>query len=118
MQWNQLITYPDVTVVCPPLEFTDDKRDTITNPRVVVEVLSPSTGNFDRGEKLRMFRHGPSIQEYLLIDQKPVDIEHGVRMQNGHWDVETIGDHAGVIRLQSIGCELPVSEIYDLDIFK
>ena len=117
VKWGKLITYPDVTVACPPLEYADDKRDTITNPRLVVEVLSPGTRNYDRSEKLRMFRMAPSIEEYLLIDQNPVEIEHGRRMANGHWDVETILDGAAVIQLTSIDSQLPVAEIYEgLDI--
>jgi Uma2 family endonuclease len=95
-----------------PLEYADDKRDTVTNPRLVVEVLSPSTRNYDRSEKLRMFRMAPSIEEYLLIEQTPVEIEHGRRMANGHWDVETILDSTAVIQLLSIDCQLPVTEIY------
>lgn len=112
VRWGKLITYPDVTVACPPLDYLDDRRDTIVNPRLVVEVLSPSTRNYDRGEKLRTFRMAPSIEEYLLIEQTPVEIEHGRRMANGHWDVETILDGTAVIELAAIGCQLPVSEIY------
>ena len=55
----------------------------------------------------------PSIEEYLLIEQNPVEIEHGRRLRNGHWDVETILDAAAVIQLASIDCPLPVAEIYE-----
>jgi Uma2 family endonuclease len=112
VKWGDLITYPDVTVVCGPLEFAADKRDTITNPTIVVEVLSPSTRSFDCIEKSRRYRMLPSLKEYLLVEQTPVDIEHFRRLSNGHWEINTIQDASAVIRLESIGCDLPVSDIY------
>jgi Uma2 family endonuclease len=116
VRWGSLIAYPDVSVVCGPIEYVDDKRDTISNVRVIFEVLSPSTRNYDRGEKSRLYRLMPTLAEYLFIEQTPVEIEHYRRLPNGHWDLEIITDAAGVVKLDSIGCEIPVSEIYrDLD---
>jgi Uma2 family endonuclease len=112
VRWGVLFAYPDVTVVCGPLEFADDKKDTITNPTIVVEVLSPSTRNFDRSEKSRLYRMLPSLKEYLLIEQTPVDVEHYRRLPDGNWQISTIRDENAVIRLDSINCDLPVSEIY------
>ena len=107
-----LTTYPDVTVVCGPLEFVDNREDTISNPTLIVEVLSPSTKEFDRGEKSRLYRMLPSLQEYLLIEQSTVEIEHYRRLPNGHWDIEPVSDPSAVIRLEALACNLPVSEIY------
>jgi Uma2 family endonuclease len=116
VRWGSLIAYPDVSIVCGAIEYVDDKRDTIANPRIVVEVLSPSTRNYDRGEKSRLYRLMPSLTEYLLIEQTPVEIEHYRRLPNDHWDIETIRDANAIVRLESIGCAIPISEIYrDLD---
>ncbi|MDX2178466.1 MAG: Uma2 family endonuclease [Bryobacteraceae bacterium] len=112
VHWDGLITYPDFQVVCGELEFTDDRRDTITNPTFVVEVLSPSTARHDRGRKLDYYKGCDSIREYLLIDQTPVDIEHGWRVASGGWNTETVRDLSATIRLDSIGIEIPVKEIY------
>jgi Uma2 family endonuclease len=115
---DRLITYPDVSVVCPPLEYFDEKRDTITNPRLVVEVLSPSTSTYDRGAKLYLYRTAPSIEEYLLIDPAPVDIEHGRRLESGHWDVRLVSERDATLDLTSIDCRISVAEIYaGLEIF-
>lgn len=115
----RLITYPDVTVACKPVLLTDEKRDTITNPRVVIEVLSPSTSNYDRGFKTMLYRICPSVEEYLLIDQTPVEIEHGMRLSDRQWKVEMITDHVAVIELKSINCSLSAAEVYaDLDILE
>ena len=111
VRWGDLITYPDVTALCGRPEYTDDKQDTLTNPTLVVEVLSGSTKSFDRGEKSRLYRMLPSLQEYLLVDQTPVEIEHWRRLPNGNWEVATIREQDAMLRL-SIGCELPVAEVY------
>ncbi|MBI1786899.1 MAG: Uma2 family endonuclease [Acidobacteria bacterium] len=112
VRWNDLITYPDVTVLCGPPQYTDDHRDTLVNPTFLVEVLSPSTKNFDRGEKSRLYRMLPSLNEYLLVDQAPVEIEHWRRLPNGNWELATIRDRDAVLRLSSLDCELPAGEIY------
>lgn len=113
----RLITYPDLTVACMPLLFTDEKRDTIINPRVVIEVLSPSTSDYDRGFKTKLYRTCPAVDEYLLIDQTPIDIEHGIKLSDGHWDVEIITELNGIVELKSINCQLSAAEVYaEMDI--
>ncbi len=112
VQWGSLITYPDVTVLCGTPQYSDDRRDTLMNPTFLAEVLSPSTRAFDRGEKSRLFRMMPSLAEYLLVDQTPVDIEHYRRLPNGNWELTTLRDAASVLRLESLECEIPVAEIY------
>jgi Uma2 family endonuclease len=112
VQLGRLITYPDVSVVCGQPQYVDEERDTITNPRVIVEVLSPSTRNYDRGDKSLRYRMLPSLAEYLLIDQEPVDIEHYRRQSGGTWAVQRILEPTATIRLESINIDLPLSEIY------
>lgn len=77
-----------------------------------MEVLSPSTRNFDRGEKGRLYRALPSLAGYLLIDQKPAEIEYFRRLPNGNWEVAAISDINARLTLDALGCELPVSDIY------
>ncbi len=84
---NRLITYPDVTVVCNQPQYFDAKQDTITNPLLVVEVISPSTEDYDRGKKGYMYRQVGSVKEYLLIAQDHVSVECYRPMQNGHWEL-------------------------------
>lgn len=112
VRWGDLITYPDVTAVCGALQYVDEKRDTLINPTFIVEVLSPSTKSFDRSEKARLYRMLPSLMEYLLVEPEPVEIEHYRRLPNGNWELATIRDREATLRLESLACEIPVTEIY------
>jgi Uma2 family endonuclease len=112
VRWGELITYPDITVLCEKPQYFDEKRDTLINPTLIVEVLSPSTRKSDRTQKTYMFREIPSMREILLVDPAPTTIEHYWKLPNGHWELETIRDPEAVIRLVSFNDALPVSEIY------
>lgn len=110
---RRMIAYPDVTVVCGEPDFLDARRDVLKNPTVLVEVLSPSTENYDRGKKGTFYRLLPSLREFLLIGQEPVFIEHNRRLPDGTWQVIIRQEMDAVINLESIGVELPVAEIYE-----
>jgi Uma2 family endonuclease len=112
VQWGPLIAYPDVVLHCGEPEWVDDKHDTLTNPSFVVEVLSPSTMDYDRGTKSRLYRMLSSMSEYLFINPAPVDIEHWRRLPSGNWEVAIINDSSATLRLESLDCEIPVGEIY------
>jgi Uma2 family endonuclease len=105
-------TYPDVVVVCGQPQFLDDQLDTLLNPDLIVEVLSESTRNFDRGDKFQQYRGIPSFREYLLVDQAKAHVERYSKQQDGTWSLwETdFLDHD--VHLESIAVRLPVSEIY------
>ncbi len=105
-------TYPDVTVVCGPPKYTGDKRDTISNPVLVVEGLSPSTARFDRGEKIQSYAQCPSVQGILLVDPQDIEVEHSWRLPDGHSETAYVTDRAAVLSLVGLDCALPVSEIY------
>jgi Uma2 family endonuclease len=108
-----IYTYPDVTVVCGGAELEDETLDTLLNPTVVVEVLSPSTESYDRGRKSQGFRSLPSLREYLLIAQDAVHVEQYVRQPDGRWILSEEASLGGTIHLASIGCDLEVAEIYE-----
>ena len=107
-----LYTYPDVTVVCSEPEFEDAQVDTLLNPRVIVEVLSPSTADYDRGGKFAHYRRLPSLQEYLLISQDAPLVEHYVRQGPDTWRLTEQRSLEAVIDLPSIQCQLALAEIY------
>ena len=106
-----LYTYPDVTVVCNTPQYDDDQQDTILNPRVLIEVLSPSTADYDRGGKFALYRHMPSLQEYVLISQDRVLVEHYVR-DGERWILSELNSPTDTLTLSSLSCELPLAEIY------
>jgi Uma2 family endonuclease len=107
-----LYTYPDLIVVCGKPEFTDDKLDTLTNPTVVMEVLSPSTEAFDRGEKSIRYRRLASLTDYVLFSQETFYAEHYVRQPDA-WALTETDDPDAKVAIASIGCELALREIYD-----
>jgi Uma2 family endonuclease len=110
-----LFSYPDLLVVCGELQFHDEHRDVLLNPTVIVEVLSPTTEAFDRGEKFQRYRmHIPTLTDYIVVSQNRAWIEHFARQDNGQWVIA-----ASVIELPeslviaSIGCTLRLSDVYD-----
>jgi Uma2 family endonuclease len=106
-------TYPDITVVCDRLERDPDDRTghTAINPRVLVEVLSPSTETYDRGEKLAHYQTIPSLQEIVLVAQDRRELEVVRREADGTWS-RHIASSEQTARLISIACDLAVAEVY------
>jgi Uma2 family endonuclease len=110
---RRLYTYPDVIVVCGELALTDRYRDTLTNPTVLVEVLSPSTEAYDRGAKFGHYRTLDSLREYLLVSQSQPRVDHFTRQDDGsQWLLSSVGDLAATIVLPSIQCQLAMNRIY------
>ncbi len=105
-------TYPDVVVVCGQPQFLDDRLDTLLNPDLIVEVLSESTRNYDRGDKFQQYRGIPSFREYLLVDQAKAHVERYSKQQDGTWSLWETDSSDHVVHLESIAVRLPVSEIY------
>lgn len=107
-----LYTYPDVVVVCGAPKFEDDQVDILLNPIVLIEVLSESTADYDRGTKFKHYRQIPSLREYVLVDQTAAQIEHFVRADDGKWALTEIAGTENSLSLDSIGCRIPLSEVY------
>ena len=106
-----LYTYPDVTVICCEPVFEDAAQDTVTNPTVIVEVLSPSTEAYDRGEKFARYRLIPSLREYVLVSQDQPRVEWYTRGASG-WLLQDTGGMDGSIDLAALGCTLALAEVY------
>jgi Uma2 family endonuclease len=106
-----LYTYPDVMVVCGGPALTDSHFDTVTNPVVLIEVLSESTKNYDRGQKFENYRTIPSLMEYVTVAQDRAHVEVWTRQPGNGWLLKET-DGAAALSLPSIGVELPLSEIY------
>jgi Uma2 family endonuclease len=106
-------TYADVTIVCGALELdpADKSRQTVLNPSVLIEVQSPSTESDDRGPKLDAYKLIASVRAVLLVAQDSSQITLHERRPDGSWTVATHG--AGTIDVLAVGCQLPVSEVYE-----
>ncbi len=105
-------TYPDVTVVCGNIEFSEGRRDTIANPLVIFEVLSESTADYDRGAKFKAYRKIPSFREYVTVDQYSSNVEHYHKNESGFWILEEFEIISDCFTLQSLDVELCLKDIY------
>lgn len=103
--------YPDVSVVCPPIE--GESEEVISNPVLLVEVLSPSTADFDRGGKFGHYRQIPSLKEYLVFWQDEVRVEQHTRTTDGLWLLREVAGREAILYLSSLGASLPLREVYD-----
>jgi Uma2 family endonuclease len=109
-----LYAYPDLVVVCGALQFHDQVQDVLVNPVVIVEVLSPSTEAFDRGEKFHRYRTWlPTLTDYLLVAQHRPLIDHYHRQEESTWVLRTLeGLHAHV-HLGTMSCTVPLANVYE-----
>ena len=108
---SRLYTYPDIMVVCGDPQYADDRKDTLLNPTLLVEVLPPSTRDYYRGRTTDHYRQLPSLGEYLIATQDKPHVEHWTRYAN-HWLFTEVSSLTDTIQLTSVGCDLPLAEIY------
>jgi Uma2 family endonuclease len=106
-----LATYPDVTVVCGPWQRDPENAQTVVNPVVLIEVLSPSTEAYDRGEKLEHYRRIPSLRAVVLVAHDRRELEVWSRADEGRWDRALVT--AGQTAALGLGCTLNVDAVYD-----
>lgn len=105
--------YPDLSVVCGPSTYRGRNNHTITNPIVVIEVLSPSTEPKDRGEKFIRYQQIETLRFYLLVSQTEPRVELFERGENGHWDYSMVAGLEKALQIAPLGVTLALSEIYD-----
>ena len=108
-----LYTYPDVVVVPKPLELQTGRRDTVVNPCFIAEVLSKSTQNYDRSEKFAAYRTIPTFQEYLLIDQHRVHVEHHVKTAVNQWLFSEYDDPNVVLSFSAFEYQIQIADLYE-----
>jgi Uma2 family endonuclease len=107
-----LYTYPDCSVICGDLEFSGDQNDVVTNPLLIVEVLSPSTEDYDRGKKFEMYRTIESFREYLIIHQDRRHVEHYSKQDDGSWVLREYSGAEASVPIARLGVHIPLGELY------
>jgi len=112
---KELFSYPDLVVVCGEPQFLDEHHDVLANPTVIIEVLSPTTEAFDRGEKFWRYRNfNPSPSDYLVVSQTMPFVEHFTRQKGQQWVIAaSVAELSGWLLIVSIDCTLQLAEIYD-----
>ncbi len=108
---DQGYLYPDVSVVCGEPQYFDN--DNLLNPTLIIEVLSPSTADYDLGGKFARYRRIPALKEYLLAAQDRYAVIHFLRQDDHHWLMTELEGADAVLELPTVGCRLPLAEIYD-----
>lgn len=109
---KQSFTYPDATIVCGEPEMLDDKFDTIKNPSVIFEVVSPSTEHNDRGRKFFFYMQIPEFKEYILISSTSYYIQTGRKQEDGSWKFEDLKDINDTLKIETVQHQIPLAEIY------
>lgn len=108
----QKMTYPDVMVIAGKPDYYENRKDTVTNPLIIIEVLSKSTQDYDKQDKFVLYRTLPSLQEYILISQTQVQIGQYVKLENKRWSFQEYDQQAQSIKLHSVNIELSLEDIY------
>lgn len=110
---KRIYTYPNVMVVAGELEYFNNRTDTITNPKVIIEVLSDSTQGYDREGKFEFYRTIPSFEEYLLIDQTKIYVEQYSKTGNKRWSLREYDAEDEAITLTSVQFEISLLDVYN-----
>ncbi|MGB3761180.1 MAG: Uma2 family endonuclease [Rivularia sp. (in: cyanobacteria)] len=110
---KRIYTYPDVVVVQGELQMQEGRKDTITNPLMLIEVLSKSTRNYDKDEKFAAYRTIPTFQEYILIDQFKMQVEQYFKTGKNSWTFSEYYELNETVSLNSINFEITLEDIYD-----
>jgi Uma2 family endonuclease len=110
---NSLYTYPDLTVICEDIEKTDDKFDTVTNPTLIVEILSSSTRDYDLGTKFKLYRDIKSLREYILVDSESVSVMKFQINNENKWELTELSVLSAELKISSIDLSIELKEIYD-----
>ena len=109
---NSLFTYPDISIVCGEPQKWQGRNDTITNPVVIIEVLSESTQLYDRGQKFKLYRSIPSLKEYLLVSSLEFLVEHFTKQAEDAWNFRELSNPEDRLTIESIGFSCPLKELY------
>lgn len=110
---KQIYMYPDVMVMAQPIEYQENRRDTLINPVLIAEILSKSTRNYDKDDKFTAYRTFSSFQEYLLIDQYTMHVKHYFKSGKRQWTFVEYQDPNESIELGSLPCQIVLADLYD-----
>ena len=110
---NTLYTYPDISIICGELNLTDEHFDTVTNPSVIIELLSKSTRNYDKGEKFTLYRDIDSLMEYILVDTEKIYIEKHIRNADNSWQLTDYRSLEDSFAISTVNLNFLLKDIYE-----
>ncbi len=109
---NTLFTYPDISIICGEPETLNNDNWNVVNPAVLIEILSPSTKNSDRGEKFKLYRDIPTLKEYILVDSESMHVEIFRLNESDHWELEEYNSAEEILYIRTINENIPIADIY------
>lgn len=110
---KSLFAYPDLVIVCGAPKFHDVKKDVLINPKIIFEVLSPSTERYDRGEKFQYYKNEtPSLADYILVSQDQILVEQFTKQENESWLYRSCSKAEDILRIESIEVEVLLQDVY------
>lgn len=110
---NTLFTYPDISIFCGDVITLKEDENTAIGPTVIVEILSPSTRNYDRGVKFMLYRAISSLKDYILVDSESIHAEHFAINKQGHWELKEYNNLTEEVFIETLNARIPMKEIYD-----
>jgi Uma2 family endonuclease len=110
---NTLFTYPDISIVCGDIITLNNDNWNVLNPTVIIEVLSKSTKNYDRGDKFKLYRDIPTLKEYVLVDSESISVEIFRLNEKNHWELEEYKAASSVFEIKAINESFSIPEIYE-----
>jgi Uma2 family endonuclease len=109
---NTLFTYPDITIICGDINTFDKDKDTAIQPTILIEILSKSTRDYDRGGKFKLYRDIPTLKEYMVVDSENIGVEIFRLNENNRWELEEYKNLKEIVTLPSIGVSISMEDIY------
>lgn len=110
---NSLFTYPDISIICGEIISSKEDEETATQRTVIIEILSPFTKNYDRGEKFMLYRGIPALKEYILIDSESIHAEHFAINKEGLWQLKEYNKHEEKIMIETLSVQLLLQDVYE-----
>ena len=110
---NTLFTYPDISIICGEIKTLNDDNWNVLNPTVLIEILSPSTKNYDRGEKFMLYRDITTLKEYILVNSESIHIEVFRLNTSNHWELEEYRNISEMLQLPAVDVSVHLTEIYE-----
>lgn len=109
---NTLFTYPDISIICGEIKTFDKDKDTALQPIILIEILSKTTRDYDRGGKFKLYRDIPTIKEYMLVDSENIGVEIFRKNEHNHWELEEYKNLKEIVSLPAIGVSVSMKDIY------
>jgi Uma2 family endonuclease len=109
---NTLFTYPDISIICGEINTFDKDKDTALQPIILIEILSKTTRDYDRGGKFKLYRDIPTLKEYMLVDSENICVEIFRINEHNHWELEEYKNLQEIVTLPAIGVSVSMEDIY------